>query len=340
MRFSACIIRTGVPLPPAAGPVRLAMMYQDGVQALEESTRLYGQCCRSMAQTWGLDFSQIPSWDATTAFIQRHGLSSMTDQRDFLVDVWARAKKRLHREVSRRTHSSPVRIGIPALRTEKIDHRRYEVMARALYAKPNAKAYPWQDLESSARRSLARAVDAFNFLEDTDLSEVAHEHAHRTAAFVSGIFGCSIEYSEDTYWDVCSISLMHRRLGLSVGFTAARCCSLCGEDIDFCEHFLDTLYEVQIDRDREGTCNACGRRSCSHNDGETVLVYPRPVMRDGLIHEVSMVKRPRDPLARFEKLEIDPQLLAHSLGEAPNGRNIRCFRCLHPCDGFKTSQLP
>ncbi|WP_327172579.1 hypothetical protein OG471_30660 [Streptomyces sp. NBC_01336] len=315
------------------------MMYQDGVQALKESMRLYGQCCRSMAQTWGLDFSQVPSWEATTAFIERHGISSMEAQRDFLVDAWARTKKELRREINRRAHSSPLHIALPALSAEKVGHRQYAVIAKALRVKPSAQIedYPWQDLANLARMALARAIDAFNFLEDTDLSMVAHEQAHKIAAFVSGIFGCRIEYSEGVYWDTCPLSLMHRRVGLSAGFTATRCCSLCGEDIDSCEHFLDTLYEVQVHRGPEGACNACGRRRCSHNDGEIVMVYPNAVIADGQIHEISVVKRPRDPLARFEKLEIDPQLLVRSLGGSPNGRNLRCSRCLHPCDGFKAS---
>jgi hypothetical protein len=49
----------------------------------------------------------------------------------------------------------------------------------------------------------------------------AHQHAHHVAALVGGIFGCHIEYSEDSYWDTCPLSLMHRRSGLSAFFSAA-----------------------------------------------------------------------------------------------------------------------
>lgn len=340
MRVHGRVIRSGVPLPPAAGPIRLAMMYQDGVEALRKSARLYGKCCRSMAQTWGLDLSQTPSWEATNEFIQHHDLHSMEAQKEFLIETWGGAERRLRYEINQRMRISPFHAGASALRTDEFFHRRYKEMGKALYAQPSAQVGvdPWSDLESSARVSLARAVDAFNFLEDTELAELAHQHAHKVAALVGGVFGCDIQYSEDAYWDTCPISLMHRRWGMSVGFTATRRCSLCGEDLDLCEHLLDTLYELQIKHTADGTCNACGRHGCSHIDGDVVSTHPHAIMGDWQVHEVSWVSRPRDPLARFTRVEFDPQILAYNLGEEPNGRNVRCYRCLHPCEGFATLQ--
>lgn len=315
------------------------MLHQDGVVALKESARLYGECCRSMAQTWGLGFSHIPSWEATNAFIERYDLRSMEAHRDFLTDVWARAKTRLLRQIDHRAHPSSLSAAPRELRAEGFHHRQYAVMSKVLHAQPGSGvlAEPWRALESSARRSLGRAVDAFNFLEDTELAEPAHVHAHKVAALAGGIFGCGIKYRQGTYWDTCPVSLMHSRLGMSVGFTSTRVCSLCGEDLDLCEHLLDVLYEVQVHRSSEGICNACGRLGCSHSDGEMALSYPRPVMGDAQIDEVSLVPRPRDPLARITEVEIDPQLLARSLGAEPSGRSIRCFRCLRPCGGFRSS---
>ncbi|MDI5971534.1 hypothetical protein POF50_019740 [Streptomyces sp. SL13] len=293
-----------------------------------------------MAQTWGLDFSQIPSWEATNEFIRRHELHSMKAQQKFLIEAWGGVERRLRREIKRRTRISPFLLGASVLRTDEFVHRRYEEMSKALYARPGEQVGvdPWRDLESSARMSLARAVDAFNFLEDTELAEVAHQHAHKVAALVGGVFGCDIKYSEDTYWDTCPISLMHRRWGMSVGFTATRRCSLCGEDLDLCEHLLGTLYEVKIQRTDDGTCNACGHHSCSHIDGDIASVYPHAVKGDLQVHEISWVSRPRDPLARFTRVEFDPQILAHSLGKEPDGRDVRCYRCLHPCESFTTLQ--
>ncbi len=311
-------------------------MHQEGVEALRESARLYGQCCRSMAQTWALDYSYIPSWETTTESIQRQGLHSMESQQKFLVETWSRARKRLRHEISRRAHASPLNMELPALHTDRLHHRDYVVMAKEIdvNAHEQRDAEPWRSLEIAARRSLVRAVDAFNFLEDTDLCELSHRHAHKVAALVGGIFGCDIEYSDGSYWDTCRLSLMHQRWGMSAGFTATRRCSLCKEDIDLCAHLLDTLYEVRVERSSDGTCSACGRRSCLHSDGEMVLAYPHPVMDDFELHEVSLVRRPRDPLARISKLELNPGLLARALGANPDGRDVQCYRCLHPCQGF------
>ncbi|MGW6704728.1 hypothetical protein ACWGDE_07535 [Streptomyces sp. NPDC054956] len=317
----------------------MAMLRQDGVEALRESARLYGECCRSVTQTWGVGHSKLPSWEATTKSIQRNGLRSMESQKQFLVKVWSPARKQLRREISRRANTSPLNIELPALRAKKFDVRHYEVMAEGLdlNAREQGHVDPWQALERTARESLVRAVDAFNFLEDTDLSELAHQHAHGVAALVCGIFGCRIEYSEGSYWDTCRLSLMHKRVGMSAGFTAARRCSLCREDIDLCPHLLDTLYEVRVERSPDGTCSACGRPNCLHGDGEIARVYPHPVMDEFRIHEVTLVRRPRDPLARISKLELNPGLLARTLGGNPNGRDVSCHRCLHPCAGFKST---
>ncbi|WP_234432592.1 hypothetical protein [Streptomyces sp. MUSC 125] len=334
MRFAGLVIRTGVPLPPASGPVRLAMMHQDGVTALRESMSLYGQCCRSISLTWGLSLAHLPSWTSTTEEIYRRGLWTMSAQRDFLIRVWSQARRQLRANIAALTSPSPWSIGPPT--SDRWSHRQYMAMARSLHIPHDTRQLvdPWRDLETAARTSLARAVDAYNFLEDSELSELAHRHAHHVAALVGGLFDCNIEYSDDTYWDVCRLTLMHSRWGMSAGFTATRNCSLCGQDIDYCPHLLDTQYDVTVRHDADGACNVCGSRSCSHTVGETVSAFPRSVMSEVQLHEVSWVSRPRDPLARFTKIELSQEVLRHGLGEDPTGRDVCCYRCLHPCSGF------
>lgn len=338
MRCSGLVIRTGVPLPPASGPARLAMMYQDGVTALRESMRLYGQCYRSISLTWGLSLAHLPSWTSTTEQIHRRGLWTMSAQQDFLVRVWSRARQQLQCNIAALTSPSPWSGGPPAF--GRWGHRQYIAMASSLHGSRITlqPSDPWQELEAAARVSLTRAVDAYNFLEDSELSELSHRHAHHVAALVGGLFGCNFEYADDTYWDVCRLTLMHNRWGMSAGFTATRNCSLCGQDIDSCPHLLDTRYNVTVRHDADGACNVCGRLSCSHTAGETVSAFPRPVMSQLQLHEVSVVSRPKDPLARFTKIELSHEVLRNGLGEDPAGRDICCYRCLHPCSGF--SQLP
>ncbi|MEU4090643.1 hypothetical protein [Streptomyces aureus] len=318
--------------------MRLAMMHHDGVTALRDSMRLYGQCCRSISLTWGLSLASFPSWTSTTAEIHRRGLRTISEQQNFLIRVWSQARRQLRATIA--AHNSPSPWSIGPSGSQRGRHRQYMAIARSLHVPhdPPQPTDPWQDLKAAARTSLARAVDAYNFLEDSDLSELAHLHAHDVAALVGGLFGCDIEYSDETYWDVCRLTLMHSRWGMSVGFTSSRNCSLCAQDIDSCQHLLDTQYDVTVRHDAEGTCNVCGRLSCPHTDGETVFAFPRPVMSDLQVHEVSLVSRPRDPLARFTKVELGQDVLQQGLGEDPSGRDVRCYRCLHPCGGF--DQMP
>ncbi|MFF1643208.1 hypothetical protein ACFVXA_37470 [Streptomyces sp. NPDC058246] len=310
------------------------MMYQDGVTALRDSMRLYGQCCRSISLTWGLPLASFPSWVSTTEKIHRRGLWTMSAQQDFLVRVWSQARRQLRANIAALASPPPWSVAPPT--SERWSHRQYMAMTRSLHV-PNDTPQPtdpWQDLEEAARTSLAHAVDAYNFLEDSDLSELAHRHAHDIAALVGGLFGCDIEYSDGTYWDVCRLTLMHSRWGMSVGFTSTRNCSLCVQDIDTCQHLLDTQYDVTVWHDADGTCNVCGRLNCPHTDGEIVSAFPRPVMSALQVHEVSLVSRPRDPLARFTKVELGQDILLQGLGEDPSGRDVACYRCLHPCSGF------
>lgn len=338
MRFSGLAIRTGVPLPPASGPTRVAMMYQDGVMALRESARLYGQCYRSISLTWGVPVARIPSWTSTTEEIYRCGLWTTSAQRDFLVRVWTRARRQLRRSIAASILPPSWSIGPPT--SDQWGHSQYLAMASSLRGPRSMPQFsnPWHELERVARASLDRAVDAYNFLEDSELSELAHHHAHHVAALVGGLFGCNIEYSDDTYWEVCRLTLMHSRWGMSAGFTATCNCSLCGQDIDSCPHLLDTRYEITVRHDTDGTCNVCGLMSCLHVDGEVDSAFPRLLKSQLQLHEVSLVARPRDPLARFTKVEFSREELQHGLGKDPGGREICCYRCLHPCGGF--NQLP
>lgn len=191
----------------------------------------------------------------------------------------------------------------------------------------------WSHLEAHARTALSNAVDAYNFLEDTPVNDIAHLHAHSVAALVCGIFGCDVTFREGIYYDSCPLSIMHNRWGFSMGFTAKRLCSICQLDIDECSHLLDELYEVEVDKS-SGRCNACGRYSCHHIEAGLIQCYPAPVLSDIDLHEVSMVSRPRDPLARPQEIEISESQLRAILGIYPAGDALSCYRCLGPCSGF------
>lgn len=191
----------------------------------------------------------------------------------------------------------------------------------------------WRSLADMSMDSLRFAVNAYNYLENTALEFAAHLHAHRIGALNCGIFGCFIEDEDGTQFDVCPLSMMHNRWGFSIGFTGRRLCSICGQDIDECPHVLNQLYSVVVSKGG-GSCNVCRRPSCPHSEGDRVLEYPYAIIAEADLHEVSMVRYPRDPLARPTKLEFGENSTPVALSQHSSGRRIRCFRCLLPCDGF------
>lgn len=198
------------------------------------------------------------------------------------------------------------------------------------------------ELERRVRGSLDAAVTAFNFLEDSELAEAAHQHAHTVAAFVGRLFGCQAEYREDRFWDVCSLSLMHLRIGLSPGFTGPRLCSVCRQDFSdpaACPHVPGIVVTVEVE-EREGVCSACSRAwPCTeHLPGSRLQVVPHGVIPDVDLHEISYVDRPREPRARITAVELPNALLRAQLGRLPTRDELLvCHRCQQPCQGMLTS---
>ncbi|MFD9720790.1 hypothetical protein [Streptomyces sp. NPDC059076] len=329
MRFSGRAIRTGVPLPPAGGPFRNEVLLSDGLKALKESMRKYGKVCSILSTLHPGGLKAAPSWEITTASLQNRHIHAIQDQQKILVSTWSTYAEEIRwdRLFHRPTHPSTA-ARIPASQ----DSSKCPIF---LHPENRRAESRHQSLERLARDSLQSAVNAFNFLEDTYWADVSHRHAHEVAALTGGIFGCNVTFKEGSYWETCVLSLMHRRCGMSVGFTSTRKCSLCETDIDTCEHLLDVRYPLAIKRSPTGACNACGGLKCQHKDGEIENVYPRPMLGDLQLHEISLVSRPRDPLARLDSIEIDTYDLKQSLGSDPRGREIACYICLHPCQGFK-----
>jgi len=311
MMVKGLVIRTGVPLPPAAGPARVKFLHREGVAAFRRSCRLYGEVLVDVGLDQLGDIGKLPTW---VGF--ENGPLSEADERDSVVGVRLRWQQ-VRDAVERR-----------GVRT------RYPQVEELLANMPNGA--DWKRIEDTARRALQLAVDAFNFLEDDPLAEFIHIYAHQVAAFVCGMFGCTFTYEDDVYWDSCKLSLMHNRVGSSMGFTASRVCSICHGDIEECPHLLDQKYPVRAEYDEDGRCTACGASECVHEEGATVEVYPKATFGDDMqLHEISYVGRPRDPLARFTQVEVDKDLVTDLLGHWPDGGTVYCYRCLQRCSGFK-----
>lgn len=191
-----------------------------------------------------------------------------------------------------------------------------------------------QLIEPNIRRSEKAAVNALNYLEDTDKAEEAHEAIHRAAFVRSGLFGCPITYQDEQFWSDCSINMSHLRIGMSVGITSDFFCSICDEKAEDCDHVMGETYPVVAKTDERGLCMICSLPNCLHDEGASYPVTAQGIGREILAHEVSMVSRPRYPLARITKMtwEVPERYRKHGIAGV-----LSCDACLGPCDGFNDS---
>lgn len=62
MMVKGLVVRTGVPLPPAAGPARAKFVHREGVAAFRRSCRLYGQVLMDVGIDQLGDIGKLPTW--------------------------------------------------------------------------------------------------------------------------------------------------------------------------------------------------------------------------------------------------------------------------------------
>ncbi|GEB46823.1 hypothetical protein MTE01_27680 [Microbacterium testaceum] len=193
------------------------------------------------------------------------------------------------------------------------------------------------EIEPHIRKSVSAAMDALNYLEDHPLREAAHGAIHRAAFVKRGLFGCPITYRDDgDYWTDCPINISHLRMGVSAGLVSDFECSICGKLVEDCDHEMRQYYPKVAERDGEGKCTICNETECDHRAGETVLVEAWASARNVKANEVSMVARPRYPLARMVEKSFD----LGRAGEDPRVRDaarrgvLNCDGDLGPCKGF------
>lgn len=163
------------------------------------------------------------------------------------------------------------------------------------------------DAINEALRTLRSAM---NWLEDSDLFEVAHQRLDSAGSFRREHFLnlCRLAYDENGYAQQCPVALAHNRVGLSIGYVVrAAECSICGLDPDDCEHIVGRRYYDE-------TCHR--------------------VVRDLDLLEVSLVGRPTQPDARIESIGVSEYEVRERLGQKfRRGMPVTCDRCLSPCDG-------
>jgi hypothetical protein len=198
-------------------------------------------------------------------------------------------------------------------------------------------------LEKQARGALDAAVDAFDHLEDTYLASDAHAWSHPLGEMVAGLFGCRAKRENDRWFDVCRLSLMHLRVGLSAGFVARRLCSICDRDqssLPACGHAHGVTYSRIAAQRADGSCTICGNLEClTHVPDESYPVVACAQIRNvDRLDDLSPVPRPRDPLARHTAIEIPANVVARLPNHDAQNASLYCEWCMAPCTGFTSAE--
>lgn len=130
--------------------------------------------------------------------------------------------------------------------------------------------------------------------------------------------------------------IAHKRIGNSIGFTAQRICSLCGDDLSECPHLRGHAYWVRGGPWENGPCRVClSDMSCRHRADRLYRAGVVSIIKEAQLHEVSIVRRPAQPEARMTAIPISNDDLREAFGPRFKvGMPLSCDRCLGECWGI------
>ena len=198
-----------------------------------------------------------------------------------------------------------------------------------------AGAQPPDHAEKNARAALALFARSLDWAEDTSEEDEAHRLMDQAGTWVRETFGCQVTRSGTSYRQTCPVALAHNRIGMSIGGTAKRLCSLCGEDLSECEHVPGTSYLVPGGASSLGWCRVCLQETCNHASNETYRVPVAGIIKKMDLVEVSLVPKPAQPEARIMEMSIPISELIEALGdEFVPGDEVSCDACLLECKGL------
>lgn len=220
---------------------------------------------------------------------------------------------------------------------DQIARRRHEA-ERLRAAAENALANDppdWAIAEQQARQALHFYARSLDWAEDTAAEEEAHRLMDEAGAWVRSTFGCWVAKEGDAYRQTCPVALAHNRLGFSIGGSATRICSLCGDDLSECEHLPGVAYMVPGGSAGLGWCRVCLEEACDHNPEDLYRVSVVARIEELDVSEISLVTKPANPEARLIRVDVPVSELQAEFGsDFVPGPAIRCDRCLSPCDGL------
>lgn len=193
--------------------------------------------------------------------------------------------------------------------------------------------------ESFGRQALAGYASAMNWLEGSEHFETAHDELHDVGRYCREEFpeGCDLTAAGDDFAQTCPVSLAHKRVGFSMGFTGNAICSICDSDVTECPHRPGNSYEVVAATHPDGRCNICGSKACAHHlTGQTYEAETRVSITEIYeIDHIALVAQPVQPDARLTSISISRRELETHLGYAiADGQSVRCDQCLGECQGF------
>jgi hypothetical protein len=189
--------------------------------------------------------------------------------------------------------------------------------------------------EHEARQAIDSAVRAFWWAESSEIEEAQHELMHRIGRWTRKNFGCHLGFDEEGYYRKCPLDIAHTRVGMSIGFTANRICSLCGNDLSECPHLPGRAYWVRGGAEATGKCRVCREASCRHRPDRMYRAEVISIVESGKLREISFVPRPANPEARLTRIPVPTKDLAEVLGPSfIRGIAVSCDKCLGPCPGF------
>lgn len=203
-----------------------------------------------------------------------------------------------------------------------------------------ADAHSWDHAEKNARAALALFARSLDYAEDTPEEDEAHRLMDQAGTWVRETFGCQLTRSGTKYSQTCPVALAHNRIGMSIGGTAKRLCSLCGKDLSECEHMPGTSYLVPGGTSSLGWCRVCLQESCEHTPDQTHRVPVIGIIKQMDLVEVSLVPKPAQPEARIMERSIPVSELIEALGdEFVPGDEVSCDACLLECNGLTKHDL-
>jgi hypothetical protein len=219
--------------------------------------------------------------------------------------------------------------------------RELQAEAAALMTKARAAHAEGNEVESEtfARSALGVARAAVDRLEDTVFEDKAHKDLDGFGRWTREHFpdGCRLNWDGSKYLQACPVALAHVRAGWSLGGSALKACSLCGEDLMDCPHSLHRRYETPGGPSSLGLCRVCGQADCvDHSPDERYEVYPIAIVTDLNVEEISLVSRPKNRAARIMLQTVDmADVLAVADDDFAPGDLVRCDRCIYDCSGFR-----